>query len=96
MPFHKFVSREWEQGQINSGKLSTYQPGVKQIAREGQEKKHENDTKKRAAVAPASPPAGQIYEGHCLLSSNRKGASIVGFLDNIWGVELRVLDGFQM
>ena len=32
MPFHKFVPREGKQGQINSGKLSTYQPEVKRIA----------------------------------------------------------------
>ena len=50
--FHKFVPREGKQGQINSGKLSTYQPGVERIARDGHEEKHENDTKScRAVVA---------------------------------------------
>ena len=34
MPFYKFVPRVGKQEQINSGKLSTYQPGVKQIARD--------------------------------------------------------------
>ena len=34
MPFQKFVPREGKRGQINSGKLSTYQPWVKRIARD--------------------------------------------------------------
>ena len=55
MLFHKFVLRDGKQGQINSGKLSTYQPGVKRIARYGHEKKNtKNDTKKELAVLPGS------------------------------------------
>ena len=44
MPFHKFVPREGKQRQVNSGKLSNYQPEVKRIAcdvHEKRKKKHE-------------------------------------------------------
>ena len=53
MPFYKFVPRDGKQGQINSGKLSTHQPGVKRITRDKHEKKNtKNDTKKELAGLP--------------------------------------------